>query len=206
LRVINNGIDLKRFKGIKKPIRKKIRFGYIGRVAPHKGIEVLLKAVTLLKEKGLTGFSLVIAGTGEGLYLEYIKKVINEDKLNNFVHFLKEVKNQEIAKLYRQIDILIVPSVWPENSPVTIMEALASGTPVMASMIGGIPELVKDKVNGYLHKHNDPVSLSGNMSYLIKNPHIAKAMRDACLEKVKGLSLKNQVKVIVNEYNKLIWK
>ena len=66
-----------------------------------------------------------------------------------------EFKHSRIAEIFSEIDVLVVPSVWYENSPLVIQEAFLAGTPVIASDIGGIPELVKDKENGLLFKAND---------------------------------------------------
>ena len=100
--------------------------------------------------------------------------------------------------------MLIVPSIWPENSPVTIMEALASGTPVLASNVGGIPELVQEGINGYLHQYNEPATLTQNLRKFIWHPEMIGKMRPACLEKAKQYDLINQVKIIAEHYNRLI--
>lgn len=205
LKVINNGIDTKRFHNLKKIRSKKIRFGFIGTLRDHKGVENLLKSLALLKDGGEENFSLAIAGKGDALFVNYLKRLINDLKISHFVYFFGELDNRAIKKVYKDIDLLVVSSVWPENSPVTIMEAFAAGTPVLASDIGGIPELIEHGVHGYLHKYDDPVSLADNMKEIISRPDKLKIMKEACLKKACDLTIKKQVGLIVKEYKRLTW-
>ncbi|MDP8298022.1 MAG: glycosyltransferase, partial [Candidatus Orphnella occulta] len=131
------------------------------------------------------------------------KHLSRQLKIDRFVTFPGMIDNSKIGKIYKKIDVLVVPSIWPENSPVTIMEALASGTPVLASDIGGIPELVDHSINGLLHKYDDPASLADNIRKIIKDPEIVGILSKSCIEKVKKYDLKRQVEIIVNEYKRI---
>lgn len=205
LKIINNGIDTKRFHELRKVRSKKIRFGFIGTLREHKGLENLLKGVALLRDKGETNFSLTIVGKGDAAFTDYLKRIVKDMMLINFVYFYGEINNKDIRKIYENIDLLVVPSVWPENSPVTIMEAFAAGTPVLASNIGGIPELIEHGVHGYLHRYDDPVSLAENMKKIISQPDKIKIMKEACLKKACDLTIKKQVSLIIKEYKHLTW-
>jgi glycosyltransferase involved in cell wall biosynthesis len=202
--VINYGIDLSRFRNIRKTKSNKIKLGYIGQIIGHKGIENLLMAVSLLSNKEKQKLSLFLIGSGEKLFVEYCKKLTKELKLQDTVIFYGKVANNIILKMYHNIDALIVPSIWPENSPVTILESLATGTPVLSSDIGGIPELIQDGVNGFLHKHNEPISLTTNIKKIIEQPQIINEMRKACLLKIQEHDLVNSVKKISEHYKRLI--
>jgi len=200
VRVINNGIDLSEFENIKKVRVRKIRFGYIGQIIKHKGIENLFKGISVLSDKEKKKISLTMVGTGDGLFYDYCKHLARQLKIDRLITFLGKIDNSKIRKIYEKVDMLVVPSIWPENSPVTIMEAFASGTPVLASDIGGIPELVDHSINGLLHKYDDPSSLADNIRKVIKGPEIVGLMSKPCIEKVKKYDLKKQVEKIVNEY------
>lgn len=204
--VVNNGIDVSRFRNIKKTKSKKLRFGFIGQIVYHKGIENLLRSIFLLNSDERNKISAILVGTGEEMFVQYCKSLRKELRLENFVTFLGKVENTKINKIFNNIDVLIVPSIWPENSPVTIMEALASGTPVLASDIGGIPELIQDGVNGYLHKYDEPSSLTRNIQKIIKQPEIIERMRPACVEKAKQNELTKQVEIITQHYDRLIFR
>lgn len=204
IRVINNGIDISRFRDIRKIKSKKLRLAYIGQIIDHKGIENLMRSVSILADDEKRRISLSVIGTGEALFLNFCKNLATQLRITSFTKFLGAIDNRKIRGVYREIDVLIVPSVWPENSPVTIMEAFATKTPVLGSKIGGIPELVQDGINGYLHKHDDPGSLTENIRKIIRNPKIIDSMAEACFRTADKYDLKKQVNMIVKEYNNII--
>ncbi len=201
---INNGIDLSRFKHMKKSFSGKIRFAFIGQVIEHKGIEELLYSVSQLNPEEKRRASFIVVGTGEKIYYDLYKRLSAEVGVSDTIQFIGALHNEEIPRLLNQIDAVLVPSIWPENSPVSIMEALASGTPVLASDIGGIPELIQDGVHGYLHTYNDVASLTKNIRRLIEQPEITKKMREACLAKAREFEISKQVREIARHYDRLI--
>lgn len=202
--VINNGIDLSRFKNIKKLTSNKLRFAFIGQVLEHKGITVLLESISLLNKTERDSISLSIIGAKNGSFVRFLSGLIKELGIANVVKFTGKIPNAKIAQIHKKIDVLIVPSLWPENSPVTIMEALASGTPVLASRFGGIPELIEHGRHGFLHAHDNPQELAGNIRRFISQPDLCKNMRQACLKKAKFYPLEKQVKIIAGYYNNLL--
>jgi glycosyltransferase involved in cell wall biosynthesis len=202
--VLDYGIDTSRFNKQKKTFSKKIRFGYIGQIIEHKGIENLLYAISGLTPAERQKLSLVIVGSGEKSFFNFCKKLSTELKLSPVVNFLGRVDNPRIPKIFNQIDALIVPSIWPENSPVVIREALACGTPVLASRIGGIPELIEDGVHGFLHRHDNPGTLAINIKKIIEQPEMILKMRRACLNKARENDLSRVVKTIATHYDRLI--
>jgi len=202
--VINNGIDLSRFNHAKKSVSRKIRFSYIGQLIDHKGVDRLLHSVSLLRREERRKMSLLIVGFGDKLYVGFCRKLAREIGISDTVTFAGEVDNRYIPKILNRTDFLIVPSLWPENSPVTIMEALASGTPVLASDIGGIPELIKDGVNGYLHAYYDTAALAENIRKVIEQPEAVKKMKQACIAKAQEYEMSKQVREIARHYYELI--
>ena len=109
---------------------------FLGRIAPEKGLDVLLRA----KPDEL---ELVVAGGGD-------ERIRLEPQSVPGVTFLGEVDPSEVPRLIRRARALVVPSQWYEGQPRVILEAFAAGVPVLASRIGGLPELVEDDFNGYL--------------------------------------------------------
>jgi len=202
--VINNGIDIERFKGVRKARSKKLRLGFIGHIALHKGIENMLVAVSLLSQEEKEKIVFYIIGEGEKDIVDYCRRLVKQCGLSKNVIFYGKLDNSRIRRAYTFLDALVVPSVWPENSPVTIMEAMATGTPVLASDVGGIPELVQDNLNGFLHKYDNPASLTENLRKIIRRPAILKEMKQACLDKVKENNLSGQVARIADEYRRIL--
>ncbi len=133
-------------KGLDKtPVDRKINtkyvnLGFIGSLAPNKGIEVLLKAYHKIKKPY---YRLFIAGTGKRDYEEYLKSKYKDES----IIFLGKVEPKEF---FNKVDVTIVPSVWYENFPGVIIESFAFGVPVIGSNIGGIPEMITEGKNGML--------------------------------------------------------
>ena len=106
-------------------------FLYVGRLAPEKGISNLLRAAKA------SGVKLKIAGGGDALADLKLKCSL----LHN-IEFTGPLEASEISGLMRGAKAVVVPSEWPENNPLVVMEALCSGSPVVGSRVGGIPELL----------------------------------------------------------------
>jgi len=109
--------------------------------------------------------------------------------------------NRYILDIFKEIDILVLPSIWPENSPLVIQEAFATKTPVIASNIGGIPELIDDRVNGLLFKAGDSDALYTIIELIKNNTSILDELR-------KNISLPKDIKTnaleIENLYKSLL--
>ena len=81
-----------------------------------------------------------------------------------------EVENDKISSVYAGVDVLVVSSIWYENAPLVILEALAAHVPVVASRIGGIPELIKEGVNGLLFEPNNSEDLRRKLGLFFEDP------------------------------------
>lgn len=151
-----------------------VRFGYIGRLHPTKGVEVILEVVRMLPEGTWT---LSIAGQGSPEYEKYLK----ESSLES-IQFMGFVRPEEF---FPQVDVLIVPSLWHEPLPRTIFEAYVHGVPVIGSRRGGIPELIEEGKTGFLFDPDRPEELVKAMNTFIQKPELIDIMRDNCLEKAQ---------------------
>lgn len=124
-------------------------FLYFGRLSAEKGIENLLTAFT--KKAGI---KLKIAGKGKLQHL--VEKYSGSD---SNIEYLGFKTGCELEELIRNSSFIIVPSIWYENNPMTIIEAFSFGKPVIGSDIGGIPEIISHRKNGLLFRHDEPESL-----------------------------------------------
>lgn len=134
----------------------KLRFGYIGTLAPSKGIELLLDACAKLPS---TVYSLQVAGRGEPAYEQHL-----QDRASRTTVFLGTV---EPADFFPSIDVLVVPSLWHEPLGMVVIEAFTYGVPVLASRVGGIPEMIEDGRNGWLFDPECPAELLACMQLLL---------------------------------------
>lgn len=120
-----------------------LRLLYAGRLHASKGVDMLLEAVeTLVAETGIT-----IRLAGKGQQEEELRARFGDKPWCTFLGFLSQ---QELANEMMDSDLLCIPSIWAENSPGVVIQALGLGLPVIGSDRGGIPELVEDGVNGRL--------------------------------------------------------
>lgn len=170
------GFNLGSFKSIQKVASKILRFAFIGNILPAKGIHVLIEAFNRIHNDNL---ELKIYGkviSYKGLLESYLKHIKKLSKNKN-IKFMGEFDNKDIANIFKEIDVLIVPSIWYENSPLVIQEAFASKTPIIASNIGGIPELIQDSKNGLLFEANNINGLYENIKRVTDNPKLLQELK-----------------------------
>ncbi len=172
---LDYGFDKTIFEGIKRKTSKKIRFGYIGSWIPSKGVHVLIKAFNRVDDPRA---ELAIYGE-QGSYHGY--KDYNKDLKglvkNKAISFPGAYENKDVGKILSGIDVLIVPSIWYENSPLTIHEAYLAGVPVIASDIGGMAEYVSEGSGGLNFHVGDDEDLYRVIKNVIKDPGILKKMQ-----------------------------
>lgn len=196
MHVIWNGIEVQKFSKISKiPNDRSIRFTFIGYFGKHKGIHVLIDALSYLNNSNRFTVNLV----GKGELMESIKNKVQELGLRDIVSFWGKI--DDIGDAYRGTDVFILPSIWPENQPVTITEAMASKIPVIASNSGGIPELIEDGKTGYLFEAGNPRDLAQKMSEFILHPETIPIFGEAAYNKIVNNTLENQVKKVVQIYD-----
>lgn len=123
-------------------------FLYVGRLSEEKGIRVLLNAFKLSDHK--------LKIIGDGPLQEEVESAAKE---RNNIQYLGFQPKAVIMDNLKHAKSLIVPSIWYEGFPLTILEALATGTPVIGSKLGGIAEIVKDQFNGVLFEPDNEDSL-----------------------------------------------
>lgn len=150
----DNGMNLDYFKDAEKIKSDKIRFGFIGTLISSKGAHVLIKAFNRIKsDKAI----LKIYGkspVNNGIF-NYRQRIKKAARYNRNIKFMGTFNNRDVAKIFKEIDILVFPSIWEENSPIVLHEATATRTPAIASNIGGVNELIKHGENGFLFKAGD---------------------------------------------------
>ena len=126
-------------------------FLYTGVLERHKGIKDLLE---IYKENpGEINAPLLVVGTGS--LIGEIKEFVNRNNLTDKVVFLGQVDKSRLYQLLMDANAFITPSIWPENCPLVALEALSTGTPVIASKKGGLPEIIEKVDSSLLYKSKD---------------------------------------------------
>jgi glycosyltransferase involved in cell wall biosynthesis len=137
---------------------------FAGRLTEEKGIVVLLEAARLLIDAEV---KIVIAGSGP--VESTCRQIINDQQLHH-VSMVGWQDSAAIDRLIQSSQALLMPSIWYENAPMSVYESLALGTPVIASELGGLPELIESGVNGYLFPAGDATQLAAAIQYLLMKP------------------------------------
>jgi colanic acid/amylovoran biosynthesis glycosyltransferase len=166
----------------------KIRIATTGRLVEKKGIEYSIRAVAKLTSIHPNIEYNII---GDGYLKEHLQQLIEELSVTQQVNLLGWKNQKEIIEILDKTHLFIAPSVTAEDgnqdAPVnTLKEAMAMGLPVIGTLHGGIPELVKDGISGFLVPERDADAISKMLSYLIKHPEIWQEMGSsgrACVEK-----------------------
>ncbi|MFH1460567.1 MAG: glycosyltransferase family 4 protein [Candidatus Omnitrophota bacterium] len=159
--VMPNGINTENFYSIDKNEarhmcgidHKKQIILTVCRLSHEKGIEYLFQAIQKIKEINV---ELLIAG--DGPLKEKLLVLARQLKISDKIKFLGTIVHEEIYKFYNAADIFCLPSLW-EGCPCTIIEAMACGTPVVATKVGGIPDMI-NKETGVLVEPKNPVALA----------------------------------------------
>jgi glycosyltransferase involved in cell wall biosynthesis len=145
---------------------------YAGRMTVEKGVDTLIEAA-----RGLPGIEFRLAGEGP-----ILDRLSSERPAN--ATFLGFLDRDQMSSLYRHARCLVVSSRWFEMSPLVIPEAMAHGVPVIASRIGGLPELVEDGVTGLLFTPGNAADLAGKISVLVQDSDLCRRLGRAAWNKV----------------------
>jgi glycosyltransferase involved in cell wall biosynthesis len=176
--VIPNGVDVGRFHE-PKPVPRSVvdpdRFEHpmilgVGRLAFRKGFHLLVESMPRVIKKH-TEAKLYVAG--KGMMMGFLGFLAESLDLGGKVNLLGYVSDEALPWLYRMCDVFVLPSVSAESFGITLIEAMAAGRPVVASRIGGVPEIIDDGVNGLLFEPWDGQGLSEAVNALLGDPELA---------------------------------
>jgi glycosyltransferase involved in cell wall biosynthesis len=143
----------------------RLRIGYVGTLVWHKGVHVLLDAVRTLPS---AAYELKIFGDPE-VFPEYTAR-LRTTAAGLPVQFMGAFGRERTADVYEQLDVLVVPSLWLENSPLVIHEAFMAGVPVIGARMGGIADLIRHGENGLLYEATSATALAAAIRGLFDRP------------------------------------
>jgi glycosyltransferase involved in cell wall biosynthesis len=172
---IPNFVDLSAYAGLPESDY----FCYLGRLSYEKGLDVLIRAMAKLDEGRL-----LIVGSGPE---EYDLKMLAADLGVRRVEFAGFRSGSKLARMLAEAQFVVLPSRWYENQPLSVMEAFASSKAVVASRIGGIPEMVEDGVNGLLFPMADIDALAGCLGRMLGDRGVREEMGRRAREKAERL-------------------
>ncbi|HET9461406.1 MAG TPA: glycosyltransferase family 4 protein [Gaiellaceae bacterium] len=151
---------------------------FAGRLGPQKSLDVALEAVAAVPD-----VTLVVAG--DGPHRRSLERQAVERGIEARVRFLGSVSREDVLRLFRAADASVLSSAW-ENFPHTVVEALAVGCPVIATAVGGVPEVVRDGENGLLVPPNDVVALADAIRRFFDDDELRRRLAEAASRSVSG--------------------
>src|SRR5574337_618669 len=230
-RALPNCVDITRFQprdgGRARKRGATPRLLFVGRVSPEKGVHVLLDAF----QKVLTQYpeaQLEIAGPIGSAKIDYIVKLSEDPKVRNLASFYKgeyysylqervarctpgrvvfsnRVLHHDVIEHYRGADIFVFPSVWDEPFGVPVIEAMACGVPVVATGVGGIPEMIEDGKSGLLVEADNAEALAEAIVCLLRNEGLRESLgRTGRQRAVERFSFDMIAERLLSEYEHLL--
>jgi len=157
----------------------KLAVGFAGRIVPEKGLHVLIDSIALLRIQGI-GVECFVAGTFEAdegnpmhSYHISVQKQINDLDLKSKVHFVGYVN--PLNGFIKKMDVMVLPSLCQDAQPIVLMEAMAAGTPVVATQVGGVPEMLSGVLTRWLVRPDDVVDLCSKLAEVFALTAVEKA-------------------------------
>ena len=146
----------------------------------------------------------LIARPGRGVVARYDRVVLLVAQADDRIRFYGEVGTELPRTLIENADCMVVPSLRPDNYPVSIQEAFQAGAVVIASRIGGIPEMVQDGINGLLVEAGDESGIADAIERLRRSPELAAKLRASALETARLYDMRFHVAHLTDAYQRLL--
>jgi glycosyltransferase involved in cell wall biosynthesis len=155
------------------------RISFVGRLVTEKGLWTLLAALTRLPAPPELDI------VGEGPLLPVLHEAVQRLAPPIRVNLLGYLAPWRVREVLARSSLLVVPSTWPEPLGLVVLEAMACGVPVVASSVGGIPEMVEHNANGLLVEPGDPAALADAVGLILRDPALRQRLREHCLTQTR---------------------
>lgn len=211
VKVIQGGIDVTPFAQARDTAGFKTSRGlgedplilYVGRLTPSKGLETLIEAFPQVLFT-VPSARLLLVGEGAKPYSSFLKAKSASLGMEGRISFLGRISTEELLDAYAAASVVVLPS-FMEGLPLTVMEAMASGKYVVASNVGGIPELIRGGIDGSLVPPGDPQALSNAITWSLSNPEDSARMALLAKERAnREFSIERMVDDTLELYSQVI--
>jgi len=174
VRVINHGIAQRHLEPNRSVYMQsgRLTFLYAGSLSPHKGVHIIIEAFNKIAAENIS-FKIYGSSSDKG----YCNSLARMAKANPRIELCGVFPENDIGKIFSNVDVVVVPSLWYENYPLVLHEALASHVPVIASGIGGMAEKIKHGFNGLTFPMGDVAGLAEAIQSIVSNPAILNDMK-----------------------------
>lgn len=189
-------VDTSLFKKTKELAGRTYQIGYFGRLSAEKGVLEFAQSLPLILKDKQSKAVIV----GEGDLKERIREILTSNNIQSQVELTGWVGNKKIQSYLNDIKILVFPS-YREGLPNIVLEAMACGTPVLATSVGGIPDVIKDGETGFIMEDNSPECIAQNVSRALNHPKLEEITRNARAL----IKTKHTYEAIVERYRNILF-
>lgn len=193
--VLPHGIELN--QEMNRDEKEEIDILYVGGMMKHKGADILIKAFKLIKSEKIK-----LHLVGGGICEQELKSLAEDDRR---IIFYGKMSHESVQDFYKKADVVVFPSLCYETRGNVIVEAFRAGLPVVASDIGGIPELVKDNYNGFLFKPGDEKHLKKVLENIIEKPQNLRTLKRNAKESVKQFEMSKYIDRLTEVYREVLF-
>lgn len=172
---------------------------FVGRMVKAKGVDVLIKALAKVKKKRAYNEKFIVNLIGDGEHKKYFESLAQSCGLD--VNFLGKVSDKILEEHYKSAYLVVVPSLFPELFAIVILEAMSHGKPVIASNIGGIPNLVSHGQTGFLFQPNEADDLAEFIKILLADEELTLNMSNRALKASQKFSESNHLNLLLSVYD-----
>ena len=206
--IVPNSVHLRNEDYIHSQTNDVYTFGFAGSITAYEGLDDLVEAIRLLKNKGVP-IKLRVAGSGT--YFSTLKKLVTDYKLEKQIKLLGRIPNSAIEEFYKTVDAIVIPrkdyKVTRLVTPLKLVEAMNYGKPVVCSNLPALKEVVSDGIDGLLFQSGSAADLALTLEDLMARPDKGLSLARAAHEKIANdfnwqKSAKEYLKIYNNFYNK----
>ncbi|HWQ46424.1 MAG TPA: glycosyltransferase [Longilinea sp.] len=221
--IIPPGVDISRFYPIPEdearqvigiPVDKCLLL-FVGRIEPLKGIDTLIRAIAIMLHQGVLQecphYLVIIGGEPEAnpgdmsAEMERLQGLCKELDVQDLVIFLGKRAQETLPYYYSSAQMLIMPSHY-ESFGMVALEAMACGTPVVASQVGGLAYLIQDGKTGFVVPDRDPEALAAKLTLLIENPALRRQLGEASTQAAQAYAWEEIAQQVLEQYKDLLNK
>ena len=213
--VAYNGVDLETFypRSSRQALLSKLGMNpktpvimYLGGFRPIKGPSYFLKAIENISDRKKDIKALFVGGVGplDILYREYFTRTLKTLERRGSLVTIGGISHVELPEYYSAVDAIVVPSLY-DAFPKVILEAMACGTPVIASNVGGVPEIVSNRETGLLVKSANPDELTESIIEIVSNPELRERISAKARKLIENFSWRNSARHVMNVYQKILY-
>ena len=206
LEIIPNAIDLSEFGGYQrkeKAASDAFTLVYVGRLAGNKGVKEAIEAVNILQTSGACPrLEFLIAGSGPAE--NELRAKVREYGLDDIVKFVGPIFGEQKIEFWKKADLFVFPTFHNEGLPYSVLESLASGTPLVTTRVGGNSDVVREGKEGIFVEPHDPKGVARAIDQLLKNAELLSMMSHQCVKRANEYyGIERMVEQFKGVYGKL---